>query len=171
MQKEEKQKFLNKISEIEELNQKFYKIYLEFHEYLNNISKTITEIEDDLPRLQKEQYPQLIKNIFEMIKSIFVAIDTIYLDSLTNRDVVNKINLSVIMLFDSLEKLENKDWITFKKQLNKMKKTHGTIYKKMEKIEEDATEFRKFKKIVDDLEKSQMKRKTKTKKYHGPEYA
>ena len=128
----------------------------------------MNKIEGQLPYLPKEEYDFRIRELFGLIKDTYKTMDTFYIEILANKVQLNNISLSLRVIFDTLEELEDKDFVSSNRQFNEMKEFNKQMYEKMKQYEKDASDFRTFKKIVEDLDKREKEKKNK--KYSGLEY-
>ncbi len=130
----------------------------------------MNKIEGRLPDISIDEYHFRVRELFGIVKDTHVTMEGFYREILENRKQINLVSLYLRVIFDTIGKLEGKDFISFKKQLEELKEFNAKISNKMKKYEEDASDFRSFKKIIDDVEKREKEKEEKRKNYRGPEY-
>jgi len=150
-EKDVRKKYQMNIEKIDNMNADLDRIYSDYHKAIDKFIEYMNKLEGELPYLPDEEYELRIRDLFGRVKDVYKTMDIFNKEILENKKHLNNIDLSLRIIFDSVEELGD---------IRNMQKT-------VKEYEKDAPFIKELKEYTEKLEK----REKTTEEYKGTEYA
>ena len=120
MKEELEEKYKKEIDELTDINNQIAEDYSKFKLDYEKFIESMTEIKGEIPHLNQNDFNYRIMELYGIVKDTFKNLLDLHGITLANMQRINKIDLYVKMLFETLVKYE--DFPNLKNKIEKLEK-------------------------------------------------